>query len=79
MVFVPANTPHIEQNISQDEPAEFIGVRSPRNIVVNLEWRPKAIGAATCETRGPAEAGSPRTAGCSILQEVAGRLAGKLP
>ena len=37
LVFVPANTPHIEENLSQDEPAEFIGVRSPSNIVINLE------------------------------------------
>src|SRR3712207_2509710 len=37
LVFVPAHTPHIEENLSQDEPAEFIAVRSPRNIVVNLE------------------------------------------
>jgi uncharacterized RmlC-like cupin family protein len=37
LIFVPANTPHIEANISEDEPAEFIVVRSPSNIVVNLE------------------------------------------
>jgi uncharacterized RmlC-like cupin family protein len=37
LVYVPANTPHIEENLSKDEPAEFIGVRSPSNIVVNLD------------------------------------------
>ena len=37
LIFVPANTPHIEANISEDEPAEFVTVRSPSNIVVNLE------------------------------------------
>lgn len=37
LVFVPANTPHIEENLSQDEPAELVGVRSPRNIVVSSE------------------------------------------
>ena len=37
LIFVPANTPHIEANISEDEPAEFITVRSPSNIVINLE------------------------------------------
>ena len=37
LVFVPANTPHIEANLSEDEPAELLAVRSPSNIVINLE------------------------------------------
>ena len=37
LVFVPPNTPHIEANLSAEEPAELIGVRSPSNIVINLE------------------------------------------
>ena len=37
LVFVPANTPHIEVNLSEDEPAEYIVARSPGNIVINLE------------------------------------------
>jgi len=36
-VFVPAHTPHIEANLSDDEPAEFIVARSPDNIVTNLD------------------------------------------
>ena len=35
-IFVPANIPHIEGNIT-DKPAEAILTRSPDNIVVNLE------------------------------------------
>ena len=34
-IFVPAYTPHIEGNVT-DEPAESILTRSPDNIVVNL-------------------------------------------
>ena len=34
-LFVPANTPHIEGNVT-DEPAEAILTRSPDNIVINL-------------------------------------------
>ena len=34
-IFVPANTPHIEGNVT-DEPAEAILSRGPDNIVVNL-------------------------------------------
>ena len=34
-IFVPANTPHIEGNVT-DEPAEAVLTRSPDNIVVNL-------------------------------------------
>lgn len=34
-LFVPANTPHIEGNVT-NEPAEAILTRSPDNIVVNL-------------------------------------------
>ena len=37
LVYVPAHTPHIEANLSDDEPAEFIVARSPSNIVINLE------------------------------------------
>jgi uncharacterized RmlC-like cupin family protein len=37
LLFVPANTPHIEANLSEDEPAEFVVTRSPSNIVINLE------------------------------------------
>ncbi len=37
LIYVPANTPHIEANLSEDEPAEFVAVRSPSNIVINLE------------------------------------------
>ena len=33
-IFVPANTPHIEGNVT-DEPAEAVLTRSPDNIVVN--------------------------------------------
>ena len=36
LIYVPADTPHIEANLSEDEPAEFIVARSPSNIVVNL-------------------------------------------
>ena len=35
VIFVPANTPHIEGNVT-DEPAEAILSRGPDNIVVNL-------------------------------------------
>ena len=35
-IFVPANTPHIEGNVT-DEPAEAILSRGPDNIVVNLD------------------------------------------
>ncbi len=35
-VFVPANFPHIEANLSATEPLEFITARSPDNIVINL-------------------------------------------
>jgi uncharacterized RmlC-like cupin family protein len=34
-IFVPANTPHIEGNVT-DEPAEAVLSRGPDNIVVNL-------------------------------------------
>jgi uncharacterized RmlC-like cupin family protein len=37
MVFVPPFVPHIEGNLSETEPLEFLTARSPRNIVVNLE------------------------------------------
>ena len=37
LIFVPANTPHIEANLSEDEPVEFVATRSPSNIVINLE------------------------------------------
>jgi uncharacterized RmlC-like cupin family protein len=37
LIYVPANTPHIEANLSEDEPAEFVVTRSPSNIVINLE------------------------------------------
>ena len=37
LLFVPANTPHIEANLSGDEPVEFVVTRSPSNIVINLE------------------------------------------
>lgn len=37
LVYIPANTPHIEANLSEDEPAEYIVARSPGNIVINLE------------------------------------------
>src|SRR5262249_37323957 len=33
LVYIPANTPHIEANLSEDEPAEYIVARSPGNIV----------------------------------------------
>jgi uncharacterized RmlC-like cupin family protein len=35
-VFVPANCPHIEANLSDTEPLEFITARSPENVVINL-------------------------------------------
>lgn len=35
-VFVPAYLPHIEVNLSQDEPIEFVTARSPDNTVINL-------------------------------------------
>ncbi len=35
-VFVPAYLPHIEENVSDTEPVEFVTVRSPQNTVVNL-------------------------------------------
>ncbi len=35
--FVPAYLPHVEANVSPDEPVEFIVARSPDNTVVNLE------------------------------------------
>ncbi len=37
LVYIPANTPHIEANLSEDEPAEYVVARSPSNIVINLE------------------------------------------
>ena len=37
LLFVPAHTPHIEANLSEDEPVEFVATRSPSNIVINLE------------------------------------------
>ncbi len=35
-IFVPAHTPHIEGNVT-DEPAEAVLSRGPDNIVINLE------------------------------------------
>jgi uncharacterized RmlC-like cupin family protein len=35
-VHVPANVPHIEGNISETEPMEWVTARTPDNIVVNL-------------------------------------------
>ena len=35
-IYVPANTPHIEGNVT-DEPAEAILSRGPDNIVINLD------------------------------------------
>ena len=35
-VFVPANYPHIEANLSATEPVDFITARSPDNTVINL-------------------------------------------
>ena len=56
MVFVPPFLPHIEGNLSDTEPLEFITARSPRNIVVNLEplgydhHRAFVAGLATAQT-----------------------------
>jgi uncharacterized RmlC-like cupin family protein len=36
-LFVPAYVPHIEVNMSETLPAEFVTARSPTNIVVNLD------------------------------------------
>jgi uncharacterized RmlC-like cupin family protein len=36
-LFVPAWMPHIEVNLSDEVPAEFITARAPDNIVINLE------------------------------------------
>lgn len=36
-VYIPPHLPHIEENLSETEPLEFITIRSPDNIVVNLD------------------------------------------
>lgn len=36
-IYIPPHLPHIEENLSQTEPLEFITIRSPDNIVVNLD------------------------------------------
>jgi uncharacterized RmlC-like cupin family protein len=36
-LFVPAWVPHIEVNLSDTEPAEFVTARTPGNIVVSLD------------------------------------------
>lgn len=37
MVYVPPYLPHVERNMSDTEPVEFVTARSPANIVVNLD------------------------------------------
>lgn len=39
-VYVPPYFPHIERNLSDTEPVEFVTARSPDNIVVNLDDDP---------------------------------------
>jgi uncharacterized RmlC-like cupin family protein len=36
-VYIGPNVPHIEENLSETEILEFVTIRSPDNIVVNLE------------------------------------------
>ena len=50
-LFVPAHIPHIEVNMSDTEPAEFVTARSPANIVVNLDER-KGAGPGRPEAHG---------------------------
>ncbi|MDB5083186.1 MAG: cupin [Bacilli bacterium] len=38
-MYVPPFIPHIEKNISDTEPVEFVAVRNPKNILVNLEGK----------------------------------------
>jgi uncharacterized RmlC-like cupin family protein len=69
MVYVPPMLPHIEGNLSETEPLEFITARTPRNIVVNLEplahdhhrsflsgQENSRSGTADTETRSPTDA-----------------------
>ncbi|MFB6309950.1 MAG: cupin domain-containing protein [Salinirussus sp.] len=37
MVYIPPYLPHVERNMSDTEPVEFVTARSPANIVVNLD------------------------------------------
>ncbi len=39
-VYVPPYLPHVERNLSDTEPVEFVTARSPGNIVVNLDDDP---------------------------------------
>jgi uncharacterized RmlC-like cupin family protein len=36
-VYIAPHLPHIEENLSETEPLEFVTIRSPDNIVVNLD------------------------------------------
>ncbi|MPZ60609.1 MAG: cupin domain-containing protein [Propionibacteriales bacterium] len=36
-IYIGPYVPHIEENLSDTEPLEFVTIRSPDNIVVNLE------------------------------------------
>lgn len=36
-IYIPPFLPHIERNLHESEPVEFVTARSPDNIVVNIE------------------------------------------
>ncbi|MFC6722913.1 cupin domain-containing protein [Halobium palmae] len=39
-VYVPPFTPHVERNLNEDQPVEFVTVRTPANITENLTVDP---------------------------------------
>ena len=39
-IYIPPYVPHIERNLDETEPVEFLTARSPDNIVVNLSDEP---------------------------------------
>jgi len=39
-IYVPPYVPHVERNVNDDEPVEFLTARTPANITVNLSDDP---------------------------------------
>lgn len=39
-VYVPPYLPHVERNLSDEDPVEFVTARTPENITVNLQDEP---------------------------------------
>lgn len=40
-VYVPPKVPHVERNLNEDQPVEFVTVRTPANITINLDDDPE--------------------------------------